>query len=175
MALGGKFIITLPDYDVVITINNANWDRFASLFFRNLGVSGSSKPQDNYNFQLSPANGVKPVTPKQQRLCRKYPELVPYIGLGAKFSISQCQYQFKNRKWNCSAHSPENVFGKIVKIGKFCSVIFSWVSSFNFAFPRSCSRKCALHFNATPWRFRSVRNSYFDLMFLFLQTKTRYN
>lgn len=82
----------------------------------NLGVSGSSKPQDNYNFQLSPANGVKPVTPKQQRLCRKYPELVPYIGLGAKFSISQCQFQFKNRKWNCSAHSPENVFGKIVKI-----------------------------------------------------------
>lgn len=69
---------------------------------------------------------MKPVTPKQQRLCRKYPELVPYIGLGAKFSISQCQYQFKNRKWNCSAHSPENVFGKIVKIGEFIFVFFPW-------------------------------------------------
>lgn len=33
-------------------------------------------------------------------------------------SISQCQYQFKHRRWNCSAQSPENVFGKIVKIGK---------------------------------------------------------
>lgn len=86
--------------------------------YRNLGVSGSSKLPDNYNFQLSPANGVKPVTPKQQRLCRKYPELIPYIGEGARESITQCQLQFKNRKWNCSAHSPENVFGKILKIGK---------------------------------------------------------
>lgn len=87
-------------------------------------MKGSSKPPDNYNFQLSPANGVKPVTPKQQRLCRRYPELVPYIGLGAKFSISQCQYQFKNRRWNCSAQNPENVFGKIVKIGKISFIPF---------------------------------------------------
>ncbi|XP_074629417.1 protein Wnt-1-like isoform X1 [Acropora palmata] len=97
----------LANLNVLIEGNGSWW---------NLGAKGSSKPPNNFNFQLSPANGVKPVTPKQQRLCRKYPELVPYIGLGANMSISQCQYQFKHRRWNCSAQSPENVFGKIVKI-----------------------------------------------------------
>lgn len=108
---------------------------YFSFIFRNLGVSGSSKPPDNYNFQLSPANGVKPVTPKQQRLCKKYPELVNYIGLGAQVAISQCQYQFKHRRWNCSAHSPENVFGKIVKIGKLhlCSLSFTHHQFFVFS------------------------------------------
>lgn len=140
--------IILPDHDTVISLLALLLKHLNFSLCRNLGVSSSSKPQDDYNFQLSPANGVKPVTPKQQRLFRKYPELVPYIGLGAKFSISQCQYQFKNRRWNCSAHSPENVFGKIVKIGKLAlklfeifSIDFSCFFSFVLVYPTSSNDK----------------------------------
>lgn len=70
------------------------------------------------NIQLSPPNQVKALTQRQVKLSRRFPELIPYIAGGARKSILECQHQFQARKWNCSAHNPENVFGKILNLGK---------------------------------------------------------
>ncbi|EDO49431.1 predicted protein [Nematostella vectensis] len=80
----------------------------------NLGF-GFEDLKNDYNIQLSPPNQIRALTQKQIRISRRYPELIQYIAGGARTAIHECQHQFRNRKWNCSAHSPENVFGKILK------------------------------------------------------------
>ncbi|KAK3736159.1 hypothetical protein QZH41_015555, partial [Actinostola sp. cb2023] len=78
-----------------------------------MGFDFNSK---DHNIQLSPPNQVKALTQRQVKLSRRHPELIPYIAAGARKSIHECQHQFRTRRWNCSAHSPENVFGKILNI-----------------------------------------------------------
>lgn len=85
--------------------------------------------RDSYNIQLSPPNGVKALTYKQQRLARRYADLMQYVAGGAQRAISECQQQFQKRRWNCSAHNPENVFGNILKIGKRNFYYFFWFVS----------------------------------------------
>ena len=46
------------------------------------------------------------------------------IGKGAKISIDECKFQFKNRRWNCQTDEATSrgglVFGKILRIGNSC-------------------------------------------------------
>lgn len=42
-----------------------------------------------------------------------------YIGDGAKTGIKECQYQFRNRRWNCSTVDNSSVFGRVMQIGEF--------------------------------------------------------
>lgn len=41
-----------------------------------------------------------------------------YIGDGAKTGIKECQYQFRQRRWNCSTVDNTSVFGRVMQIGK---------------------------------------------------------
>lgn len=43
-----------------------------------------------------------------------------YIGDGAKTGIKECQYQFRQRRWNCSTVDNTSVFGRVLQIGE-CS------------------------------------------------------
>nr|AOZ35529.1 Wnt5 [Clarias batrachus] len=38
----------------------------------------------------------------QKKLCQLYQDHMQYIGEGPKTGIRECQYQFRNRRWNCS-------------------------------------------------------------------------
>ncbi|KAK7919294.1 hypothetical protein WMY93_010578 [Mugilogobius chulae] len=38
----------------------------------------------------------------QRKLCQLYQDHMMYIGDGAKTGIKECQYQFRQRRWNCS-------------------------------------------------------------------------
>lgn len=58
---------------------------------------------------------------KQRRLVRENPGVLQAISRGANQAIAECQYQFRNRRWNCSTKNflrGKNIFGKIVDKGK---------------------------------------------------------
>uniref|UniRef100_A0A1B0BRQ6 Protein Wnt n=1 Tax=Glossina palpalis gambiensis TaxID=67801 RepID=A0A1B0BRQ6_9MUSC len=54
---------------------------------------------------------------KQRRLVRDNPGVLGALVKGANLAISECQHQFRNRRWNCSTRNflrGKNLFGKIV-------------------------------------------------------------
>ena len=58
------------------------------------------------------------LSPGQRKLCQLYQEHMAYIGEGAKTGIKECQYQFRQRRWNCSIVDNTSVFGRVMQIGK---------------------------------------------------------
>lgn len=58
------------------------------------------------------------LSPGQRKLCQLYQEHMAYIGEGAKTGIKECQYQFRQRRWNCSTVDNTSVFGRVMQIGK---------------------------------------------------------
>uniref|UniRef100_A0A5F9DTF8 Protein Wnt n=1 Tax=Oryctolagus cuniculus TaxID=9986 RepID=A0A5F9DTF8_RABIT len=57
------------------------------------------------------------LSPGQRKLCQLYQEHMAYIGEGAKMGIKECQYQFRQRRWNCSTVDNSSVFGRVMQIG----------------------------------------------------------
>ncbi|KAK2899095.1 hypothetical protein Q8A67_010513 [Cirrhinus molitorella] len=53
----------------------------------------------------------------QKKLCQLYQDHMHFIGEGAKTGIRECQYQFRNRRWNCSTVDNTSVFGRVMQIG----------------------------------------------------------
>ncbi|MBN3318993.1 WNT5B protein, partial [Atractosteus spatula] len=53
----------------------------------------------------------------QRKLCQLYQDHMVYIGEGAKTGIKECQYQFRQRRWNCSTVDNTSVFGRVMQIG----------------------------------------------------------
>ncbi|XP_069759666.1 protein Wnt-5b-like [Narcine bancroftii] len=53
----------------------------------------------------------------QRKLCQLYQDHMVYIGEGAKTGIKECQYQFRERRWNCSTVDDTSVFGRVMQIG----------------------------------------------------------
>lgn len=63
---------------------------------------------------------------KQRRLARENPGVLVAVAKGANQAIHECQYQFRNRRWNCSTRNflrGKNLFGKIVDRGKYKSFL----------------------------------------------------
>ncbi|GLG97887.1 Protein Wnt [Gryllus bimaculatus] len=57
---------------------------------------------------------------KQRRLVRDHPGVLLAVVKGANQAIGECQFQFRNRRWNCSTKNffrGKNLFGKIVDRG----------------------------------------------------------
>lgn len=62
-----------------------------------------------------------PLRRKQRRLVRDNPGVLAAVARGLKLAVDECQYQFKDRRWNCPTSDflkEKNIFGKIVQIGK---------------------------------------------------------
>lgn len=65
---------------------------------------------------------------KQRRLARENPGVLVAVSKGANQAILECQFQFRNRRWNCSTKNflrGKNLFGKIVDRGKCPSYAFT--------------------------------------------------
>lgn len=56
----------------------------------------------------------------QERLCTLYQDHMLSVAEGAGLAIKECQSQFQNRRWNCTAfdNKTDRIFGPIMKIGK---------------------------------------------------------
>lgn len=62
---------------------------------------------------------------KQRRLVRENPGVLKALQKAMKMAISECQNQFKDRRWNCPTTDymkGKGIFGKIVKKGMSCIV-----------------------------------------------------
>ena len=81
----------------------------------NSGASGNSKTK-----KLS-CTELKGLSKGQTQLCNLYQDHIPHIGRGARLGINECQFQFKNQRWNCSTVDDSSVFGHVLNIGKWHS------------------------------------------------------
>lgn len=84
----------------------------------------------NYNKQQKKklfCNELKGLSKGQTQLCNLYQDHIPHIGRGARLGINECQYQFKNQRWNCSTVDDSSVFGHVLNIGK-------WMLNLNLKF-----------------------------------------
>lgn len=68
---------------------------------------------------------------KQRRLARENPGVLVAVSKGANQAILECQWQFRNRRWNCSTKNflrGKNLFGKIVDRGERPAFIYELIS-----------------------------------------------
>ena len=55
----------------------------------------------------------------QIKLCQLYQDHMGSVSRGAQLGIRECQWQFKNRRWNCSVIEKDaSVFGPVLEIRK---------------------------------------------------------
>lgn len=99
-------------------------DLFLILLFYCRGIAKVGEPNN-----ISPlTSGIMYMDPaihstlrrKQRRLVRENPGVLAALVKGANLAISECQHQFRNRRWNCSTRNflrGKNLFGKIVDRG----------------------------------------------------------
>lgn len=114
---------------------NEKWDvSWYKLFFIFLrGIAKAGEP--NNLSPLSPPPGVlytdtmvqHTLRRKQRKLARENPGVLTAVAKGANQAIAECQFQFRNRRWNCSTRNflrGKNLFGKIVDRGKSITCVF---------------------------------------------------
>ena len=63
-------------------------------------------------------------------LVQLYTDHMVHVGRGARSGIGECQYQFRNRRWNCTTVDDTTVFGPVLSIREFhYYVVFVYWSS----------------------------------------------
>ncbi len=67
-------------------------------------------------------NGINvPLRKKQRRLVKDNPGVLIAVAKAMKMAITECQNQFKDRRWNCPTTDymkGKGIFGRIVQRGK---------------------------------------------------------
>ena len=48
------------------------------------------------------------LSPKQYRLCAKYPDVTASAIQGMQVAVYECQFQLKGHRWNCSSLEKKN-------------------------------------------------------------------
>lgn len=69
------------------------------------------------------------LTAGQRRLCRRHKDHMAPVSRGLKVGIEECQYQFRERRWNCTVVEDETVFGPLTLIGKF-----TYIPKYSFSY-----------------------------------------
>jgi hypothetical protein len=61
---------------------------------------------------------------QQVEVCIQHPNTIRSVSDGARRGIQECQYQFRNERWNCTTRNDEqSVFGYILERGKSTRVL----------------------------------------------------
>ena len=92
----------------------------------------SSEHENNNILDLRTSNAILdrsynfmylPLKKKQKRLAKDNPGVLAAVAKGLKMAINECQYQFKDRRWDCPTTDfprGRSIFGKIVQKGECC-------------------------------------------------------
>ncbi|XP_042239429.1 protein Wnt-16-like [Homarus americanus] len=85
-----------------------------SLSFRYLGVVGVTPllPQGDQEVQnvstssaMSICQHLPGLVQQQVAVCQSHPDTIRSVSDGARLGINECQYQFRNERWNCTTKS----------------------------------------------------------------------
>ncbi|KAK1800150.1 hypothetical protein P4O66_006174, partial [Electrophorus voltai] len=71
-------------------------------------------------------NKIPGLAPRQRTICQSRPDAIIAIGEGAQMGIEECQFQFKNGRWNCSALGERTIFGKELKVGMAVAAVLDY-------------------------------------------------
>jgi len=94
------------------------WSVHWSYFLRSLAMNPIQRPE-MYIIGAQPlCSQLTGLSQGQKKLCQLYQDHMVYIGEGAKTGIKECQYQFRQRRWNCSTVDNTSVFGRVMQIGE---------------------------------------------------------
>ena len=57
-----------------------------------------------------------------------YTDHMVHVGRGARNGIGECQFQFRNHRWNCTTVKDTTVFGPVLSIREYQKVAsVSWM------------------------------------------------
>uniref|UniRef100_W8CBG0 Protein Wnt n=1 Tax=Ceratitis capitata TaxID=7213 RepID=W8CBG0_CERCA len=117
-----KYGATYFERDAVITggrdFDASNADH-VSISAGNTNTSNPTVPAYSEPIDLNPDNcyQVDGMTYGQKKQCVLHTSVMPAISRGARAAIQECQFQFKNRRWNCSTTEDNTVFGPMTGLG----------------------------------------------------------
>ena len=121
-----------------------NYTEYVYIFqcFSNIGLQGYSVVNNPEQYLLSNVGTTSPLCTRikglsagQEKLCmvytivhtdqhcitlvQLYTDHMVHVGRGARSGIGECQYQFRNRWWNCTTVDDTTVFGPVLSIREF--------------------------------------------------------
>ncbi|RWS27451.1 protein Wnt-4-like protein, partial [Leptotrombidium deliense] len=84
---------------------------------------------------------IRGLNKKQIQICKKNLELMDSVRHGAEMAVKECQNQFKNLRWNCSALNDILVYGKVLNEGTREAAFVHAITSagVSHAVTRACS------------------------------------
>lgn len=57
------------------------------------------------------------LTTKQRDMCKAAPDAMVAVGDGISLATSECRYQFRHQRWNCTGISNPTSFGHVITVG----------------------------------------------------------
>nr|XP_057937128.1 protein Wnt-4a isoform X3 [Doryrhamphus excisus] len=89
----------------LLSANASNW-----LYLAKLSSVGSIRDEET-------CERLRGLIQRQVQICKRSVEVMDAVRRGAQLAIDECQFQFRNRRWNCSTLESMPVFGKVVTQG----------------------------------------------------------
>uniref|UniRef100_UPI00358EAD04 protein Wnt-7a-like isoform X2 n=1 Tax=Myxine glutinosa TaxID=7769 RepID=UPI00358EAD04 len=88
-------------------------------------------------------NKIPGLSSRQRAICQSRPDAMVFIGKGAQLGISECHFQFRHGRWNCSALGERTVFGQELKVGSREAAFANAVTAAGIAYAitAACSRR----------------------------------
>nr|BAV17673.1 Wnt1 protein [Patiria pectinifera] len=100
---------------------------------------------DTQGTEISLEPQMRPLNKRQRRMVRDNPGILLAISQAVKMAVTECKYQFKNRRWNCptmmNVQGANSLFGKILNTAcRETAFIYAITSAaVTHAVARSCS------------------------------------
>lgn len=86
----------------------------SSAFWWSLGLPSFQLWSSSQTDQEPFCSSLTFLTIEQRYLCQTNPKIFAIISRSLRQAIEECQYQFRNQRWNCSIFNQSDVFGKLI-------------------------------------------------------------